>query len=115
MEEFGTSRFSRDALFTNTYDLSYSAAVAGGAVGGDLFWLLAVTPNVPDYDSYTVYPERDASTVAIVTAQVARMRQLDTPPPASPPPPPPPPPPRPSPARPPLPTTPHKASAAAVL
>jgi hypothetical protein len=83
MEEFGTSRESRDALFTATFDASYSAAAAGGAVGGDLFWLLAVTPDVPDYDSYTVYPDRDASTVALVTMQVERMRQLDTPPPSS--------------------------------
>ncbi len=52
-----------------------------------MFRQLAGSPSVPDYDTYTVYPGRDASTLALVTKQVARMRLLDAPPPASPPPP----------------------------
>ncbi len=110
LEEFGASRWSRDALYASTYDISWSAASAGGAAGGDLFWLLAGSPNVPDYDSYTVYVERDASTLALVTNQVARMRQLDaaTSPPTAPavPPPLPPPPPPPPASQPPFPQQP---------
>jgi hypothetical protein len=107
LEEFGASRWSRDALYASTYDISWSAASAGGAAGGDLFWLLAGSPKAPDYDTYTVYMGRDASTLALVTNQVARMRQLDavTLPPAAPavllPPPPPPPPPLQPPSQPP--------------
>ena len=91
LEEFGAPRWWRDSLFDSTYDISYNAAVAGGAVGGDLLWLLAGSTSVPDYDSYTVYPG-DASTLAKVTNQVARMRQLGASQSSSPPPPPPPPP-----------------------
>lgn len=85
LEEFGGPRWSRDELFQSTYDISYSAASIGGASGGDLFWLLGGSPDVPDYDTYTVYVGRDASTLALVTQQVARMRRLDAPPPATPP------------------------------
>jgi hypothetical protein len=106
LEEFGASRWSRDELFASTYDITYSAALTGGAAGGDMFWLLAGSPSVPDYDTYTVYPDRDASTLALVAKQVARMRLLDAPPPASPPPPPPPPPASPA-AVPPLPHVPR--------
>jgi hypothetical protein len=56
-----------------------------------MFWLLAGSPTVPDYDGYTVYPDRDASTLTLVAKQAARMRMLYAPH-ALPPPPPPPPP-----------------------
>ena len=90
LEEFGAPRWWRDELYASTYDLSYGAAINGEAVGGDMLWLLAGSSSVPDYDTYTVYPG-DASTLALVASQVARMRQLDAA--GSPPPPPPPPPP----------------------
>ena len=53
-----------------------------------MLWLLAGSSSMPDYDTYTVYPG-DASTLALVTTQVQRMRQLDAagtppPPPATP-------------------------------
>ena len=83
LEEFGAPRWWRDELYANTYDLTYGAAINGEAVGGDMLWLLAGSSSVPDYDTYTVYPG-DASTLALVTSQAQRMRQLDaagTPPP----------------------------------
>jgi hypothetical protein len=43
-----------------------------------MFWLLAGSPTVPDYDGYTVYPDRDASTLALVAKQAARMCMLGT-------------------------------------
>ena len=80
LEEFGAPRWWRDELFSSTYDLGWSAAAAsgGGAVGGQIFWLLAGSSSQPDYDTYTVYPG-DASTLALVRQQVGRMRQLDAP------------------------------------
>ena len=89
LEEFGAPRWWRDELFASTYDITYGSALNGGAVGGDMLWLLAGDSSVPDYDSYTVYPS-DASTRALVMNQAARMRRLDdagTPPPPPPPPP----------------------------
>jgi len=76
LEEFGAPRWWRDELYANTYDLTYGAAINGEAVGGDMLWLLAGSSSVPDYDTYTVYPG-DTSTLALVTNQVQRMRQLD--------------------------------------
>jgi len=78
LEEFGYKRGEeRDAFFSTVYDISYGSAQEGGAAGGDLFWLLAGSPSVSDYDGYTVYAERDWPTTDLVRGQVQRMRNID--------------------------------------
>ena len=72
LEEFACDRIleNRDSLYALVYGITAATAVQpGNAVGGTLFWLLAGTPTVPDYDGYTVYSDRDAGTVALVRQQ----------------------------------------------
>jgi hypothetical protein len=51
LEEFGAPRWWRDEVYTSTYDITYGSAINGGAVGGDMLWLLAGSSSVPDYDT----------------------------------------------------------------
>ena len=51
LEEFGAPRWWRDEMYSSTYDITYGTAINGGAVGGDMLWLLAGSSSVPDYDT----------------------------------------------------------------
>lgn len=78
-EEFGR-RFQPqpvvDALFKAVYDVTHTAAAAGGPAGGDMLWVLASNGAVPNWDGYTLYPS-NTSTCELVAAHVARMARLD--------------------------------------
>lgn len=77
-EEFGAKRYygsldQRDSMFKTVFDATERAADDdGSAVGGDMFWILAGSRNVPDYDGYTVYMS-DSSTVQIIDGHTSDM------------------------------------------
>jgi mannan endo-1,4-beta-mannosidase len=85
LEEFGCDRANdldnRNTFFATVYDTSFQLLREGyGACAGELFWLLSGSDSAPDYDGYSVRPD-DASTIALIQSQAARMKSLVAPPP----------------------------------
>ena len=68
LEEFGAPRWWRDEVYSSTYDITYGSALNGGAVGGDMLWLLAGSSSVPDYDTVSA-PVADIAALLRVLTQ----------------------------------------------
>jgi hypothetical protein len=82
-EEYGAKRNygsldQRDAMFRLVFDSAEKAAAdanSASAVGGWLFWILAGSSSVPDYDGYTVYMS-DSSTTQLIRVHARALQSI---------------------------------------
>ena len=72
----GSPTTDRDALFQAYFNLLYASASDGGPGAGSNFWTYQIDPPQEPQGLYSVYDPEDVSTLAIITAEAARMQSL---------------------------------------